>query len=317
MFRFKLTRAVLLAAVVFVAVQLYFVFTSKIGEIGPLSQADKNLVFQGHDNKNSSAAFLSEIEPEINETNQDKSQPLQLQPTPGQDPKGQFAESTKQSNTGNVAVGFGENAPQNVPTRVGMPQVKNNSSIFVGSIPQAADSVAEKKGSPASNLQLKSALGNNSKDAKHELDQADSAQLTMQMAQAHLKNLPTSAQSEKIRPGYSDEYMKMLQTSNRQRVNNDYERCLIAIMLLEKAGGELALSPAQARYILKLIEEAENDKYAETRANEKIAQLLNKEQKLYIDKSISREPLYANGPVEEDPTQASLKKAIEALEQNN
>ena len=63
-----------------------------------------------------------------------------------------------------------------------------------------------------------------------------------------------------------------------------------------------------------MIEEAENGKYAESQANEKIAQLLSKEQKLYINKSLSRKPLYANGPVEDDPTQASLKKAIEALE---
>lgn len=308
MFRFKLTRAVLLAAVVFVAVQLYFIFTSKIGEIGPLSQADKNLVFQGHDNKNSSAAFLSELEPELNETSQDKSQPLQLQPTPSQDPKGQFAESTKQSNTGNVAVGFGENAPQNVPTRVGMPQVNNSSSIFVGSAPPAA------KKPSSGTLHLKSALGNNSNDSKKELSPADSAQLTMQMAQAHLSNLPSSNKSATISPGHSDQYMQMLQKNSKQRVNNDYERCLIAIMLLEKAGGELALSQIQARYVLKLIEEAENGKYAESQANEKIAQLLSKEQKLYINKSISRKPLYANGPVEDDPTQASLKKAIEALE---
>lgn len=308
MFRLKLARAVLLAAVVFVTVQLYFIFASKIGEIGPLSQADKNLVFQGHDNKNSSAAFLSEIEPEINETNQDKSQPLQLQPTPGQDPKGQFTESTKQSNTGNVAVGFGENAPQNVPDRVGMPQVNNSNSIFVGSAPPAADKAS------SGTLHLKSALGNNSNDSKKELSPADSAQLTMQMAQAHLNNLPSSTQSETISPGHSDQYMQMLQKSSKQRVNNDYERCLIAIMLLEKAGGELALSPTQARYVLKLIEEAENGKYAESQANEKIAQVLSKEQQLYINKSISRKPLYANGPAEDDPTQASLKKAIEALE---
>lgn len=308
MFRFKLTRAVLLAAVVFVAVQLYFIFTSKIGEIGPLSQADKNLVFQGHDNKNSSAAFLSELEPELNKTSQDKSQPLQLQPTPGQDPKGQFAESTNQSNTGNVTVGFGENAPQNVPTRVGMPQVNNSSSIFVGSAPPTA------KKPSSGTLHLKSALGNNSNDSKKELSPADSAQLTMQMAQAHLSNLPSSNKSATISPGHSDQYMQMLQKNSKQRVNNDYERCLIAIMLLEKAGGELALSQIQARYVLKLIEEAENGKYAESQANEKIAQLLSKEQKLYINKSLSRKPLYANGPVEDDPTQASLKKAIEALE---
>ncbi len=308
MFRLKLARAVLLAAIVFVTVQLYFIFTSKIGEIGPLSQADKNLVFQGHDNKQ---------------------QPLQPQPTPGQDPKGQFNENTSQSNTGNVAVGFGENAPQNVPTRVGMPQVNNSSSIFVGSAPQAANSTRNAPGAPqesdssasstannssSGNLHLKSALGTNSKNKKDELSSEDSAQLTMQMAQAHLKNQPTSAQMEEIRPGHSDKYMQMLQRSNKQRVNNDYERCLIAIMLLEKAGNELALSPAQARYVLKLIEEAENSKYAESQAQEKITQLLSKEQKLYINKSISRKPLYANGPAEDDPTEASLRKAIEALE---
>ena len=76
----------------------------------------------------------------------------------------------------------------------------------------------------------------------------------------------------------------------------------------------MALSPAQARYVLKLIEEAENSKYAESQAQEKITQLLSKEQKLYINKSISRKPLYANGPAEDDPTEASLRKAIEALE---
>ena len=310
MFRLSLLKVVLIVAIIFVIMQLNAIFQGKISKIGPISQADKNIVFQGHNSEEKNDSEIQPAEPNSKPNN-------------------------FQSNTGNVAVGFGENAPQNVPIRAGMPKVDQPSSIFSGSAPGAANSNRGQMGAPQETfhqinfnptdkkrpkqgeMRLKSAL-NSADNSEEKLNQADSIQLTKQMAQAHLKTHSTATDnSEAIKPGYSDAYMKTLQKNNKQRVNNDYERCLIAILLLEKAGGTLALTPAQARYVLNLIEEAENDKYAETKAIEKIEQLLSKEQKLYINKNISRKPLYANGPVEEDPTQASLKKAIDALEQTS
>ncbi|MGM9992959.1 MAG: hypothetical protein ACI376_09010 [Candidatus Bruticola sp.] len=325
MFRLNLFKATALFFTVWAALQIRFISEGQISHLGPASKADKTLVFQGHANNEQNDNRLSRVvtssEAELPDNTVDHMGP----------PK---TEVDKMSNTGNLAVGFGENAPASVPNRVGMPKIDRSSSIFQGqSVRPAVQQGAPKQifvkhlpghdgGSKDSRqTELQTALTGGQDSDAAPISPETQAQLSMQMAQAHLQRPEkdkdvSSSDKGLLKPGYSDEYMQALQRQTKQRINNNYERCLAAIIFLEDKGGSLALTPAQARCVLKLIEAAEEDKNAEKNAAKKLNELLNKDQQLYISKQISRRPLYANGPIEEDPTAASLQKAITALSPN-
>ncbi|MGM9999458.1 MAG: hypothetical protein ACI38Q_08765 [Candidatus Bruticola sp.] len=321
MFRLNLFKVTALFFAVWALFQIVFIFEGKISSLGPSSKADKTLVFQGHADKDQVDNRLSKVS-----ASTDKPQITEPAAKMGLD-----ISEAKVSNTGNVAVGFGENAPHSVPQRVGMPKMENSDSMFVGkTIQPAVHQGAPKqifhknipgaaiKGEHSKQIELNAALNSGQSEQTDQQSPQEQAQLSMQMAQAHLqsnkeKTANANMSSPALRPGYSDEYMQALQRQDKQRISNNYERCLAAIIFLEGKGGSLALTPAQARCVLKLIEEAENDRYAEENTLKKLNELLSKDQKVYISKHISRRPLYANGPAEEDPTAASLQKAITAL----
>lgn len=208
----------------------------------------------------------------------------------GTDTSGKFIAT---SNVGEIGVGFGENAPASVPNRVGMPKADGvKDSIFSGMAPSSGNMANDETGLPG----------------------ADTDRNYMLRHTLHRNPAQTGGQSDAVQPGLSESRMRSRSQARRQTAN-DYERCLLALMRLNKRGGSLSITPAQARHILQLIDRTESNQDTEQKAFKTIDSVLNSRQKAFIEHKLSNRPVYTIGPSQPQVVRLGLREILQILDE--
>ncbi|MBQ7501463.1 hypothetical protein IJT93_01925 [bacterium] len=268
------------------AAQARFIASDRVSEVAPLSHADLDIKLQGRRDKHHIQANVSK-DNLINNSNGD----LQDRPAPGSKRTVNTSYTGENNeNVGNLAVGFGENAPENIterhPVHNRPAQDRRDDDLASGSTQKAA--VPKDKIAKAEINFVK----NHPKFNKAEPGQNFSA-----------SDIPI---------GLSEEQMKLRKKKPTVFIRNPYERSLKQVYLLTEQSGDLALTKAQAKKILYYVNCIENAKDSEDKAYREIKKILTPQQQQTINVYLSGRMKHDSGPKleETDPLAAALK-AIE------
>lgn len=282
--KFSVIFAVI-AITVLLAAQGRFIASDRIAAVAPLSHADTDIKLQGHKNINSIRPNASEGSPIDNTEGSE----LQVQSAPGRKRTAETSYTGENNqNVGNLAVGFGENAPENITDR--HPVRRTPSSDRRHDVFESADIEALPK------------------------DKIGRAEINF--VKSHPKfNKAEPGQSfnaDDIPVGLSEEQMKLRKHKPTVFIRNPYERSLKQVYLLTEQTGDLALTKAQAKTILYYIDCIENAKDSEDKAYKQIKRILTPRQQQTINVYLSGRMKHNSGPKQEDT--APLAAALKAID---
>jgi len=284
--KFSVLFAVI-AVTVLLAAQGRFIASDRIASVAPLSHADTDIKLQGHEN-------IHNIRPNVSEgslVNNSDGNELQNRPAPGSKRTVNTSYTGENNkNVGNLAVGFGENAPENIterhPVRHMPSPDRKDEDLESGSTDKAA--VPKDK-----------------------------------IARAEINFVKTHPKFNKAEPGQnfnaddipvglSEEQMKLRKNKPTVFIRNPYERSLKQVYLLSEQTGDLALTKAQAKTILYYIGCIENAKDSEDKAYKQIKKILTPQQQQTINVYLSGRMKHDSGPKQEDTDPlAAVLKAID------
>lgn len=287
--KFSVIFAVI-AITVLLAAQGRFIASDRIASVAPLSHTDTDIKLQGHDNDHNVIPGLTDDSLAGNSGGNE----LQSRPAPGVKQTvdtSYTGESHK--NVGNLAVGFGENAPDYITER--------NPASHVPS-PDRKDDVFD-TGGPGKGAFPKDKI------ARAEINFVKTHPKFNKAEPGHNFN------AEDIPVGLSEEQMKLRKNKPTVYITNSYERSLKQVYLLTEQTGDLALTKAQAKIILYYIGCIENAKDSEDKAYKQIKKILTPRQQQTINVYLSGRMKHDSGPKMENPD--PLAAALKAIDKGN